>query len=97
MRTRQMMSWRAVVMGAVTVGLLSAGLAVAQPKTSDCNKGKVPEKVEGKVTRVDLAAGIVAVKEKDGTTHEFQASKETLQTLKPGDDIEMKLREAPKC
>lgn len=31
------------------------------------------------------------------TTHEFQANRETLQDMKPGDKIEAKLREAPKC
>jgi 3-isopropylmalate dehydratase small subunit len=90
-----MTRWLAFV---VTVGVLGAGLAGAQPKTTtDCNKGRVPEKVEGQVVRVDLSAGIVTVREKDGTIHEFQAPKETLQTLKAGDQIEAKLREAPKC
>jgi hypothetical protein len=32
-----------------------------------------------------------------GATHEFQASKETLQDLKVGDRIDANLREAPKC
>jgi hypothetical protein len=39
----------------------------------------------------------VTVREKDGTTHEFQANAETLKDMKPGDQIEAKLREAPKC
>ena len=47
--------------------------------------------------RVDQTQGLVAVTEKDGTTHEFKASKETLQDLKVGDNIEAKLRELPKC
>jgi hypothetical protein len=68
--------------------LLSAGLIVAQPKPADCNKGRAPEKVEGQVVRVDAVAGIVTVREKDGTVHEFQAPKETLQNLKAGDQIE---------
>ena len=37
------------------------------------------------------------VKDRDGTTHEFQASKDMVQTMKPGDKIEATLREAPKC
>ena len=53
--------------------------------------------MEGQVVNVDPNAGKVMVREKDGTTHEFQASKETLQTVKAGDQLEAKLREAPKC
>ena len=47
--------------------------------------------------RVDQAQGKVAVTESDGKTHEFQASKETLQDLKVGDNVEARLRELPKC
>jgi hypothetical protein len=32
-----------------------------------------------------------------GAGTEFQANHETLQDMKPGDQIEAKLREAPKC
>jgi hypothetical protein len=37
------------------------------------------------------------VKEADGKTHEFQASKETLDDLKVGDKIEANLRSVPNC
>jgi hypothetical protein len=37
------------------------------------------------------------VAENDGKTHEFQASKETLQDLKVGDKIEANLRSLPAC
>jgi hypothetical protein len=30
-------------------------------------------------------------------THEFQANQATTKDMKPGDQIEAKLREAPKC
>jgi hypothetical protein len=53
--------------------------------------------VEGKVVRVDTAQGRLAVVEADGKTHEFQASKETLQDLKVGDHIEATLRTPPGC
>lgn len=56
-----------------------------------------PQKVEGQVVKVDLAQNKVTVREADGTVHEFQASRETLQDLKAGDRIEANLREAPKC
>jgi hypothetical protein len=53
--------------------------------------------VEGRVVRVDSAGGKVAVAAADGKTHEFQASKETLQDLKVGDKIEASLRSLPSC
>jgi hypothetical protein len=43
------------------------------------------------------AQGRPTVRAPDGTTQEFQASKETLQDLKVGDRIEATLRQAPKC
>jgi Cu/Ag efflux protein CusF len=53
--------------------------------------------VEGKVARIDAASNKVAVTEANGKTHEFQASKETLQDLKVGDKIEANLRSVPAC
>jgi hypothetical protein len=58
---------------------------------------KTPERVEGEVTKVDVAQGRVTVRQSDGTIHEFRASTETLQDLKVGGRVEAKLREAPKC
>jgi hypothetical protein len=50
------------------------------------------------VVSVDHASNKVTVKDsKSGQTHEFQTSKETAQTMKPGDKIEATLRQAPKC
>ncbi|MFI5376743.1 MAG: hypothetical protein ACHQ8D_19070 [Candidatus Rokuibacteriota bacterium] len=89
---------KAVAMGLVLAGPLWAGFAAGQSKPScDQMKASAPQKVEGKVVRVDQAQGKVAVTESDGKTHEFQASKETLQDLKVGDNIEARLRELPKC
>jgi hypothetical protein len=56
-----------------------------------------PQQVEGQVVRVDPAHSKVSVRAADGTVHEFQASKETLQDLKVGDRINANLRQAPKC
>jgi hypothetical protein len=81
----------------VAIVLITAGLAFGQGKPADCAQGRAPEKVEGQVVSVDVNAGKVTVREKDGTTHVLQGSKETLQNMKPGDQIEAKLREAPKC
>ena len=93
-----MTPYKAVAMGVVLVVPLWAGFAAGQSKPScDQMKASAPQKVEGKVVRVDQAKGKVAVTESDGKTHEFQASKETLQDLKVGDNVEARLRELPKC
>ena len=63
---------------------------------TSCASG-APEKVEGQVVRVDPATNKVTVRDKSGATHEFQANKETTKDMKPGDQIEARLREAPKC
>jgi hypothetical protein len=88
-----------LVAGLAVALVLWTGPALGQSKPACDSQGKVrtPEKVEGQVVSVDQAQGKVTVRESDGTTHEFQASKETLQDLKAGDRIEAKLREAPKC
>lgn len=93
-----MTPYKAVAMGIALAVPLWAGFAAGQSKPScDQIKAGAPEKVEGKVVRVDQAQGKVAVSEADGKTHEFQASKETLQDLKVGDHVEARLRELPKC
>ena len=87
-----------------TVAFTTALLAVspafaqqAQPKqAADC-KASAPAKVEGQVVSVDPTAGKVTLRATDGQTHEFQATKDMLQTMKPGDRLEATLREAPKC
>jgi hypothetical protein len=88
-----------VLSGVLTTSAsLATGLAFGQPK-AECknNRAQTPEKVEGQVMAVDQNAGRITVRDKNGTTHEFQANRQTLQDMKPGDQIEAKLREAPKC
>jgi hypothetical protein len=68
----------------------------AQPKIN-CNVPRAPQKVEGQITRVDPATNTITVRESNGGTHEFQASRETLQDLKVGDRIEATLRPAQNC
>jgi hypothetical protein len=46
---------------------------------------------------VDPKTDKVTIRDKSGTTHEFQANKETTKDLKAGDTIEARLRVAPKC
>lgn len=98
-----MKRWLLLSGGFVTAVVLTAGLAFGQAATpttpksgTDCHK-KVLEKVEGQVTSIDPKAGKVMIRDSSGTTHEFQASAETLKDMKPGDTIEARLREAPKC
>ena len=88
--------WLTLTAGVVTTILLSAGLAVGQQKPAECNT-KAPDKVEGQVVSVDQNAGRMMIRDKSGATHEFQASKETLAEMKPGDTVEAKLRKAPNC
>jgi hypothetical protein len=82
--------------GFVAITLLSAGLAFGQQPKPDCKAG-TPEMVEGQVLRVDAKNNRITVRDKSGTTHEFQANAETTKDLKAGDTIEARLREAPKC
>ena len=93
-----MMRWLVLSGVLTTSAFLATGLAFGQPK-ADCknNRAQTPEKVEGQVMAVDQNAGRITVREKNGTPHEFQANRETLQDMKPGDQIEAKLRDAPKC
>ena len=93
-----MRRYAAVAVSIVLALPLWAGFAAGQSKSAcDQAKASAPQKVEGKVVRVDQAQGRLAVVEADGKTHEFQASKETLQDLKVGDHVEARLRELPKC
>lgn len=76
--------------------LLWSGTAFAQGKPG-CDKANTPQRLEGQVVAIDLNKGTVTMRGNDGATHEFQASKETLQGYKVGDRIEAKLRSAPEC
>jgi hypothetical protein len=79
---------------AVAVAIaMSSSLALAQGPLN-CPKPGAPQRVEGQVVAVDAAKGTMVVRAADGSTHEFQASRETLQDMKVGDRIEAKLRPA---
>ena len=93
-----MKRYKALAVGVMFAVPLWAGFAAGQTKPScDQMKASAPQKVEGRVVRVDAKGGKVAVAEADGKTHEFQASKETLDDLKVGDRIEANLRSVPSC
>jgi len=89
---------RILLMVAVAGGLVLAnGLALGEDKPADCIKAGTPEMVEGQVTQVDVNQGKLTLRASDGTLHEFQASRETLDDYKVGDPIKAKLRTAPRC
>jgi hypothetical protein len=72
--------------------LLWCGAAFAQSASPPPLQGHTPQTVEGQVIKIDRAQGRVTILASDGVTHEFEASKETLQDLKEGDRIEARLR-----
>jgi hypothetical protein len=74
--------------------MLWAGVAFGQATKPPASQGRTPQTVEGQVVKIDKSTGRVMVRAQDGTTHEFQASAETLQDLKEGDRIEARLRPA---
>jgi hypothetical protein len=94
-----MRRWLRLSAGLAGGCLLWTGTAMGQARPACDQQGKVktPERVGGEVTRVDMAQGRVTMRESNGTLHEFQASKETLQDIKVGGRVEAQLREAPNC
>jgi Cu/Ag efflux protein CusF len=82
--------------GAVLTIALSTSLASGQQPKADC-KAKAPETVQGQVVRVDPNTNKITIRDTNGATHEFQANQETTKDMKVGDQVEAKLREAPKC
>jgi len=88
---------RIPLMTAAASLMLSSGLALGADKAPDCIKAGAPDMVEGQVTKVDASQGRLGLRANDGTVHEFQASRETLDAYKVGDPIKMKLRTGQKC
>jgi len=84
---------RSMSVGIAAGALLWSGTVFAQSKSPGCPS--TPVKLEGRVVKVDVGQGKLSVRETDGTTHEFQADKETLEKYKVGDPITAQLREAP--
>jgi len=82
---------------AVATATLWSGVVLADVKLTNCDPVRFPPKVEGQVMKVNMQEGKVTMRTDDGTVHEFQASKETLQELKAGERITAKLRNAPNC
>ena len=86
-------AWTAATLAAAALfggPMAMRGPAMAQAKA--CDPSKAPQMVSGQIVKVDMQAGRVTVRATDGVTHEFQATKETLADLKPGDKIDARLR-----
>ena len=86
-----MKTWMRVSAGLTTGLLLWTGTALAQQAPAG-PAANTPERIEGQVLKIDHNQGKVTIRASDGTTHEFQASPETLKDLKVGDRIEAALR-----
>jgi Cu/Ag efflux protein CusF len=72
--------------------VLLAAIALGQSNAADCKPG-TPQKIDGKVVKVDPNAGKITVQDSSGATHEFEATQNTLKEYKVGDSIKAKLRE----
>ena len=92
----------------VAAALLAGGPALAQDKSkapcqpaasprgdASAPKANAPEKIDGTVVSVDKKKGMMTVRNKDGSTHEFKGDAETLRDYKKGDNIELTLRAQP--
>jgi hypothetical protein len=98
-RRRSMHNSSRQAAGLAVMLIMLTGTAWGQDKLACDSKGnvKTPELVEGKVFKVDRSQRKVTLRDGDGKEYEFLASNETLQDIKIGDPIKVKLREAPKC
>jgi len=76
----------------VSAALLAASWTVQAADGTDCKKSGTPEKIEGRITSVDMNEGKVTVKSGDGKTHVFNAAQATLKNYKVGDTLKMALR-----
>ena len=92
----------------VAAALIAGGPALAQDKTKpNCQpaasprgdaagpKTNAPTKIDGQVVKVDPSKGMITVRNKDGSMHEFKGDAETLRDYKQGDNIELTLRSQP--
>ena len=77
---------------AIAAALVMASWSAAAQDNADCQKPDTPQKIEGRITNIDMAQGRVTVKSADGQAHVFNASPEFLKTYKKGDTIKMELR-----
>ena len=82
--------------GLLGCGLLWPGLGAAQSTPAACPAAS-SERVAGQVVKVDAAAGRVTVRAAGGGVADVMATRDLARDLKPGDQIDARLRPAPKC
>lgn len=92
-----MKKWTRLSVGLAAGFMLWSGVALGQEKSAGCAQTGAPANVEGRVVEIDAGKGKVTISEDNGTTHVFEASKETVQDLKVGDRLKAKLRPLPGC
>lgn len=84
------------VAGGLSVVVLSGMMVLGQDKLP-CDPSRAARTVQGRVARVDRAQRTVTLRALDGTTHEFEVSPNTLQTLEVGDHVEATPRSGFRC
>ena len=92
-----MKTWLRLSAGVAAAIMLWSGVALSQGTATGCGKKGAPEKVEGEVVSIDADKGKLTLRAADGSTHDFDASKETLQDYKIGDRVAAKLRLTKEC
>ena len=92
-----MKTWLRLSAGVAAAIMLWSGIALGQGTPTQCGKKGAPEKVEGEVVTIDADKGKLTLRAADGSTHDFDASKETLQDYKVGDRVSAKLRLRKEC
>lgn len=92
-----MKNWMRLTAGVAGGLMIWSGAALGQDKPADCSKAGRPDNIEGQVIKVDMGQERITMRAANGTVHEFQAAKETLQDYKVGDSIKAKLRPDPRC
>ncbi len=94
------MKMRIILSAGFAAGVMlwsGAVLGQSKPAGRDRAQAGTPENVEGQVVKVDPDRGKLTLRGTDGTTREFEASKETLQGYNVGDRLEAQLRLPPNC
>lgn len=85
------------LLAVLIAGFGAPGMAALADDKPDCSAASQPKSLEGQIVKVDPGAGKLSVRDSDGTTHEFLATREILQEYKVGDSIKAGLRLDPRC
>ena len=69
---------KSLTAGVLAVALLASAPAFAQQPKPKCDPSKAPQMIQGQVLRIDPSQNKITIRGNDGSTHEFEGSKETL-------------------